>query len=235
MKLKFMLILFAVALFASCSKDTENEMIEDSNNLSPQSLLENYGQTAGKSFDAEAAYYRLLQSNNMINDLKNRYSASQQSEIWKFKYDRYLNENQINLTTNQIHMVNNLKIFVDNVNLFERTENFINEINTIVADTENAFPENDARTATLLTGSLENNEFDVPVNPSTGEPKALACFWCTEFTGGSSPCVLDLETGEFQTTFEVQDYVFFFPSGDPYDANYGCTYGEWEDDGYLTD
>jgi len=233
MKLKFMLILFAVALFASCSKDTENEMIEDSNNLSPQSLLENYGQTAGKSFDAEAAYYRLLQSNNMINDLKNRYSASQQSEIWKFKYDRYLNENQINLTTNQIHMVNNLKIFVDNVNLFERTENFINEINTIVADTENAFPENDARTATLLTGSLENNEFDVPVNPSTGEPKALACFWCNETTS-EGDCTMDSSNGTTSMQITYKKYRFGIPLGQG-TATVGCTLEQWVDDGSQYD
>lgn len=238
--LKTLVILFSTSLlFVGCEKDnmTTDQFEEDSTDQFEEAQ-------AKSTFNAENAYNRVLNSKSAKDDFAQNYTAVEQAAIWEYKYERYLTNNS--LTTEEEALVDDLKDLVGSPDFFRTPSNYELDAESLEIQVIALFE----KEAPYLLYSLENDRFDLEIDPELGEPEPIetdpeepvanGCFWCYEEVTGpgadSGPCEAQVnDQGEIiqflRNNVKVKKKRFWITAGTAYISNVPCSMDDWLNDG----
>lgn len=158
------------------------------------------------SFDVKTNYFKIIQSENPLNSLEN-FTDEQKAELWLFKYDLFIENNQ--LPNEQIKIINKIKVVAREMIVNDNYD-------------EQELIRLDLEVSKNFSKSQYMDLFFYIDNPSLVITKG--CFWCNEIINEGDCEIMETSPGVFELVREYtyQRYRFGIRIGKPRTGYAGC-------------
>lgn len=179
----------AIAII-SCSQDNE-QLLTEANSI------ENL---AKSSNEVSALYFDLLANHFQNPEAFNELSLETKIDLYEYKYDRFLNEND--LTSDQIQAIDGLKVFVKNLEFDSELELSNDKVTSVWSNF-------DFEQGAFLLFHLGNSSGDYESSIQSDE--VSRCWWCWRRVI-TNPCHEEFVDGEsigFYQTEQMQRHGLF--------------------------